>query len=94
MGGLTFGCALRGRSDGHTEEPSDAHLVSAIVSGGEGENVNLDGMHAETADHRECGAKERDAVASSHESVRLSSKTVTDPDFCSRSFRLVPLIRI
>jgi hypothetical protein len=68
---------------GHTEEPSDAHLVSAIVSGGEGENVNLDGMHAETADHRECGAKERDAVVSSHEPVRLSSKTVTDPDFCS-----------
>ena len=70
------------------------HLVSAIVSSGEGEHVNLDGMHAETADLCERGTKERDAVASSYESVQLSSKTVTDPDFYSRSFRLVPLIRI
>jgi len=42
----------------------DPHLLSAVVSGGKGQEGRVDGLHAETAHHPQCDGEEPDAVAS------------------------------
>ena len=76
--GTRAGRIVYGGSGGHTEEPSDSHLLSAFVSGGESEEAGIDGLHAEAADHLECDGEEQDAVAGGRQSARLIFETVAD----------------
>lgn len=67
-----------GGPGGHTEEPGDSHLLSALVSSGQGEEVGLDGLHAKTAHDSQCHGQERDAMAS-RDGTRLC-RDIGDPD--------------
>ena len=75
------GCALYDGPGGHTEEPGDSHLLSALVSGREGEEAGVDGVHAKAAHHLERHGQKPDAVAGNRRSARLIFKTVADPIF-------------
>ncbi len=57
----------------------DSHLLSALVSGREGEEFGVDGVYAETAHHFEYDGQKPDAMAGCHDSARLVFKTVADP---------------
>lgn len=57
------GHAVYGRTRGHTQEPGDPHLLSALVSGRESEEAGADGLHADTPHHSQCDGEEQDAVA-------------------------------
>ena len=54
--------SLRG-STYDTAESGDPHLLSALVSGREGQEVGVVRVHAETAHDSQCNGEERDAVA-------------------------------
>lgn len=58
------GRAVYGDTRGHTEEPSDSHVLPAFVSGRKSKEVSVDGLHAKTAHHLECHGEEPDVVAS------------------------------
>ena len=79
--GTGAGCAVYGGPGGHTEESSDSHLLSALVSGREGEEAGVDGVHAKAAHHLERHGQKPDAVAGNRRSARLIFKTVADPEF-------------
>jgi transposase len=55
--------ALHGGVGGLTEEPRHSHLLSATLSGGEGEEAGVDGLYAETPHDLECDSEEPDPVA-------------------------------
>ena len=55
--------ALYDGAGGHSEEPSDSGDLSAPLSGGEGEEGGVDGLHAQAAHHSQCDAEEWNAVA-------------------------------
>ena len=71
--------ALYGSPGGHAEVPGDSDLVPALVSGGEGEEAGIDCLHEEAAEHSECHAEERAAVAGCGQSADLIFKAVADP---------------
>src|SRR6266705_1196502 len=74
------GGTLHGGAGGHPQEPDDSDLLTALVSGGQGEEAGLDGLHAEAAHDSHRYAEEWDTVASGSESASLIFKTVADPD--------------
>jgi hypothetical protein len=54
-------------SGGHAKEPRDLGVLSATLSGGEGEDVGVDGLHAQAANRSQRHAEERDTVAGGSE---------------------------
>ena len=81
--GSCAGRALYGSAGGNAEESGDSDLLSALVSGRKGQEVGVDGMHAEAAHHLECDGQERYPVARGRKSACLIFKTVADPEFSS-----------
>lgn len=73
------GGTLQGGPGGHAPESGDSRVLSATVSGGEGEEVGVDGLYAETAHHLECDVAKWNAVAGGSQSVGLIFKTVAAP---------------
>ena len=71
-----------GGPGGHAAESGDSRVLSATLSGGEGEEVGVDGLHAKAADHSQCDAEEWNAVAGGGESAGLIFKTVAAPPSC------------
>lgn len=57
----------------------DSGVLSAPLSGGEGEEAGVDGVHAQAAHHSQCDAEEWDALAGGGQSAGLMFKTVADP---------------
>ena len=55
---------LYGDTDRHAEEPGDSGVLSATLSGWEGEDVGVNGPHAQTAHHSQCDVKVWNTVAS------------------------------
>lgn len=55
--------ALYGRVGRHTEESGELHVLSALASGGQGEEVGAHGLHAETAHDSQRDGQEWDAMA-------------------------------
>ncbi len=53
-------------------------LLPALVSGGEGEEARLDGVHAEATHNSQCDGEEWHAVAGGGQSARVIFKTVAD----------------
>lgn len=73
------GCTLHGDPGGDAEESRDSELLSALVSGGEGEEVGVDGLHAEAPHNSQCDGEEWHVVAGGRQSAGLIFKTVADP---------------
>ena len=76
-----LGAAMCGRhshcgSGGHAKEPRDPDVLSASLSGGESEEVGVDGLDAQAAHRSQCDAEEWRAVAGGGQSVDLMFKTV------------------
>ena len=63
-------------SGGHAKEPRDLGVLSASLSRGEGEEVGVDGLHAQAAHRSQCDAEEWSAVADDGQSADLMFKTV------------------
>lgn len=63
-------------SGGHAKEPRDPGVLSASLSGGEGEEIGVDGLHAQATHRSQCDAEEWNAVAGGGESAGLIFKTV------------------
>ena len=70
------GRTLHGDPGGEAEESRDSERLPALVSGGEGEEVGVDGLHAEAAHKSQCDGEEWHAVAGGDPSARLIFKTV------------------
>ena len=64
-----------------SEEPGYSDLLTVLVSGGQGEEAGVDGLHAEAAHDSHRYAEEWDTVAGGSESAGLIFKTVPDPDY-------------
>lgn len=73
------GRTLHGNAGGDPEESRDSVHLSALVSGGEGEEVSVDGLHTEAPHHSQCDGEAWHAVAGGGQSAGLIFKTVADP---------------
>ena len=94
--GARAGCAVYGGTRGHTEEPSDSHVLPAFVSGRKSKEVSVDGLAAETAHHLKCHGEEPDVVASGDGSrvcgrigeLGLDGDVVSTPNRCEEFLRV------
>ena len=75
------GGTLHGGAGGHPEEPGYSDLLPELVSGGQGEQAGVDGLHAEAAHNSQRHGEEWDTVSGGSESAGLIFKTVADPDY-------------
>ena len=74
-----YEAASPGAPGGDAEESRDSERLPARVSGGEGEEVGVDGLHAEAPHESQRDGEEWHAVAGGDPSARLIFKTVADP---------------
>lgn len=57
-------------------------MLSAPLSGGQGEEAGVDGVHAKVAHHFERCGENRNPVAGGRQSTHLIFKTAADPNYC------------
>ncbi len=69
-------CALDGGAGRQAEEPRDSRLLSVPISGGQGNGVGVDGLHAQVACDPQWNAEEWDVLVQHGSSARLILKAV------------------